>query len=149
MGSLLGLLAILMATLAPTISHMLAANLTSDALLQAHYDMPSMQHGMTGDAMAGMDNMAGMAGMAGMDNAAPGPTDKQTDKSSPSHASMPDGDDCGYCSLLAHMPVMPTVQALFFVTIRSIQHRAATRFESVRRVEPLTFAQPRAPPAVS
>jgi hypothetical protein len=146
MGSLLGLLAILMATLAPTISHMLAANLASDATLQTHCDMPSMQHGMTGDAMAGMDNMAGMDGM---DNAVAGRADKQADKSSSRHASMPDGDDCGYCSLLAHMPAVPTVQALFFVTIRSIQHRAATRFESVRRVEPLTFAQPRAPPAVS
>ncbi|HEY2023630.1 MAG TPA: DUF2946 domain-containing protein, partial [Paraburkholderia sp.] len=35
---------------------------------------------------------------------------------------------------------------LFVVAVRALQHTVATRFESVRRVEPLTFAQPRAPP---
>ena len=61
---------------------------------------------------------------------------------------MSDGDACGYCSLLAHMPAVPSVEALFVVTVRALQHTVATRFESVRRVEPLTFAQPRAPPFV-
>jgi hypothetical protein len=62
---------------------------------------------------------------------------------------MSDGDACGYCSLLAHMPAVPSVEALFVVTVRAVQHTVATRFESVRRVEPLTFAQPRAPPSAS
>ncbi len=65
------------------------------------------------------------------------------------HAATSGGDACGYCSLLAHMPVVPSVEALFSVTVRALQHTVATRFESVRRVEPLTFAQPRAPPFVS
>lgn len=60
-----------------------------------------------------------------------------------------DGQACGYCSLLAHMPVIPGVPATFAVTVRAIQQPAATRFESVRLVEPLTPAQPRAPPVLS
>lgn len=56
------------------------------------------------------------------------------------------GDACGYCSLLAHMPAVPSAEALFSVTVRALQQTVATRFESVQRVEPLTFAQPRAPP---
>ena len=65
------------------------------------------------------------------------------------HAATSGGDACGYCSLLAHMPVVPSVEALFSVTVRALQHTVATRFESIRRVEPLTFAQPRAPPFAS
>ena len=64
------------------------------------------------------------------------------------HAAMSDGDACGYCSLLAHLPVMPGVETLFVAAVRTRQHVVATRFESVRRVEPLTFAQPRAPPFI-
>jgi hypothetical protein len=44
---------------------------------------------------------------------------------------------------------MPAVETLFVAAVRARQHTVATRFYSVRRVEPLTFAQPRAPPAVS
>jgi hypothetical protein len=44
---------------------------------------------------------------------------------------------------------MPSVEALFLVAVRVREHTVATRFESVRRVEPLTFAQPRAPPLAS
>jgi hypothetical protein len=62
---------------------------------------------------------------------------------------MSNGQDCGYCGLLAHMPTVPSVPALFSITVQVIQHRVATRFESVRRVEPLTSAQPRAPPVLS
>jgi hypothetical protein len=40
------------------------------------------------------------------------------------------------------MPAVPSVQASLDITVRAIQHRAATRFESVRGVEPLTSAQP-------
>lgn len=37
----------------------------------------------------------------------------------------------------------------FAAHVRVIQHRAATRFESLRRALPLTAAQPRAPPFTS
>ncbi|TDN62021.1 DUF2946 domain-containing protein [Paraburkholderia sp. BL10I2N1] len=117
-GSLLGLLAILMATLAPTVSQTLAATRTDHSMTGGHCSMPSMQH-------------------------------QSPDSDTHPGSTMSDGQACGYCSLLAHMPVIPGVQAAFAVTIRAIQHPVATRFESVRLVEPLTPAQPRAPPVSS
>jgi hypothetical protein len=136
-GSWLGLFAILMATLAPTISHSLAARSGGESEMQGeHCSMPSMA------SMPAMDSMASMPSM--QDEASDEPTGKHTQ-----HAAMSGGDACGYCSLLAHMPVVPSVEALFSVTVRALQHTVATRFESVHRVEPLTFAQPRAPPFAS
>jgi hypothetical protein len=64
-------------------------------------------------------------------------------------STMSDGQACGYCSLLGHMPAIPGMVATFAVTVRAIQHPVATRFASVRLVEPLTPAQPRAPPVLS
>ncbi|WP_213776853.1 DUF2946 domain-containing protein [Caballeronia sp. dw_276] len=119
-GSLLGLLAILMATLAPTASHILAANNPENGMQDEHCPMPSMQGSSTDD-------------------------NPDADK----HAQMSDGQDCAYCSLLVHMPAVPTVQALFAITVRLTQHQVATRFESVVRAEPYTFVQPRAPPVLS
>jgi len=126
-GSWLGLLAILMATLAPTISHTLAARDTAVAMSGAH-------------CRASMDGMAGeTASMPSMrmpmHDGAPG-----------KHAWMSDGDACGYCSLLAHLPAMPGIEALFATVVRVHRPHTAVRVDSVRRVEPLTFAQPRAPP---
>jgi len=119
-GSLLGLLAILMATLAPTASHILAANIANDGMQDEHCPMQSMQD-------------------------APADDTPDADK----HTQMSDGQDCGYCNLLVHMPAVPTVQALFAITVRLTQHQVATRFESVVRAEPYTFVQPRAPPVLS
>ncbi|MCP2084299.1 UNVERIFIED_ORG: hypothetical protein J2Y81_000316 [Paraburkholderia sediminicola] len=139
-GSWLGLFAILMATLAPTISHSLAARNGGEAGVGGeHCSMPSMASMPDMGAMSSMPSMSFMHDQAS-DNS--GSTHAQ-------HAAMSDGDACGYCSLLAHMPAVPSVEALFFVTVRAVQHTVATRFERVRRVEPLTFAQPRAPPFAS
>jgi Protein of unknown function (DUF2946) len=136
-GSWLGLFAILMATLAPTISHSLAAREVGETGMESeHCSMPEMA------SMPSMDSMPPMASMP--DQASDDAGSKHTQ-----HPAMSDGDACGYCSLLAHMPVMPGVEALFSVTVRATQHTVATRFESVHRVEPLTFAQPRAPPFTS
>ena len=118
-GSWLGLLAILMATLAPTVSQTLAATRADHSMMEAHCSMPSMQH-HAGD-----------------------------DSQSHSGSGLSDGQACGYCGLLAHMPVIPAMPATFAVTVRAVQHTVATRFESVRLVEPLTAAQPRAPPVLS
>lgn len=71
------------------------------------------------------------------------------DDSANKHAQISHGDACGYCSLLTHLPAMPSVETLFVVAVKARQHTLATRFESVRRVDPLTFAQPRAPPFAS
>jgi hypothetical protein len=117
-GGLLGLLAILMATLAPTVSQTLAATRADHSITAGHCSALSIQH----EAPDGSPH--------------PGST-------------MSDRQACGYCGLLAHMPVIPGVQTTFAVTVRAIQHPVATRFESVRRVEPLTLAQPRAPPVSS
>ncbi|HTR05857.1 MAG TPA: DUF2946 domain-containing protein [Paraburkholderia sp.] len=117
-GSLLGLLAILMVALAPTISQTLAATRHGHAMMDGHCSMPSMPH------------------------EAPG---------SQSHtgSTMSDGQACGYCGLLAHIPVIPGVPATFAAIVRASLHPVATRFESVRFVGPLTPAQPRAPPVLS
>ncbi len=48
-GSLLGLLAILVATLAPTVSQALAASRGETAMAGAHCSMPSMQHEASND----------------------------------------------------------------------------------------------------
>ncbi|MGF6985124.1 hypothetical protein QFZ99_004601 [Paraburkholderia atlantica] len=144
-GSWLGLLAILLTTLAPTISQTLAAHRHADAMMGEHCQMASV------------DDIASMPGMR-IQGDTPEPTqatanppdnsDDSADAGNPTdkHAQM-SGDACGYCSLLAHLPLMPSVGMLFVAAVRARQHTAATRFDSVRRVEPLTFAQPRAPPS--
>lgn len=142
-GSWLGLFAILMATLAPTISHSLAARNGGEAGMGGeHCSMPSMP------SMASMPDMGAMSSMPSMSSMHDQASDDSGSKHA-QHAATSDGDACGYCSLLAHMPAVPSVEALFFVTVRAVQHTVATRFERVRRVEPLTFAQPRAPPFAS
>jgi hypothetical protein len=117
--SLLGTLAILLTTLAPMISHLLAAQATPSAqplMMSAHCDMPSMRH------LTGAHN----------------------------HAQTPNADlqDCGYCNLLAHLPVMPGVPLPLALATRLVHARVAARFERLARVEPLTFALARAPPLV-
>ncbi|KWF22458.1 DUF2946 domain-containing protein [Burkholderia pseudomultivorans] len=113
-GSLIGMFAILMASLAPTISQALTTQGRVDALLASYC---TVQPSSAGDA---------------------------ADASSKSlHAHL---QACGYCSLLTHAPALPTPELTFAATVRVIQHREATRFESLRRALPLTVAQPRAPP---
>lgn len=145
-GSWLGLFAILMATLAPTISHTLAARADEGAMSDEHCDMPSMASVGSMDAMR-KDMPDALSAVSGTSGQAAGKDTGHTGHTG--HTAMSDGDACGYCSLLAHMPAVPSVEALFVVAVRALQHTVATRFESVRRVEPLTFAQPRAPPFAS
>jgi hypothetical protein len=147
-GSWLGLLAILMATLAPTISQTLAARDNDDAMSGEHCAMDSMD---SMDSMASMPQMNSMPAMSSMHDeasaeAASAPPNASPNDAPTKHTQLTDGDACGYCSLLAHLPVVPGVETLFVVAVRAGQHIIATRFDSVRRVEPLTFAQPRAPP---
>ena len=111
--SLFGLLAILMATLAPTISHLLAAGRTTAPLCTTRR--------LTTISQAGNRDHG--------------------------HTATPGADDCGYCSLLAHMPAVPPAPARFAITVRAIAHVKATRFEAVRLATVPTAAQPRAPPA--
>ncbi|MEX3785081.1 DUF2946 domain-containing protein [Paraburkholderia sp. BR14374] len=137
-GSWLGSLAILLTTLAPTISQTLAAHRHADAVMGEHCQMASMP------GMRMQDDTPEPT------QAIANPPDNTDDTGNPTdkHAQM-SGDACGYCSLLAHLPVMPNVGMLFVAALRARQHTAVTRDNSVRRVEPLTFAQPRAPPSAS
>lgn len=116
-GSLIGMLAILMTALAPTISQALTTQGRVDALL------------------------------AGYCTAAPAAAGHPADPSSKGLQAHLQA--CGYCSLLAHTPALPAPELTFAAHVHSIQHREATRFESLRRALPLTAAQPRAPPFAS
>ena len=110
-----------MATLAPTISHSLAARNGGEAGTGGeHCSMPSMASMPDTGAMSSMHSMHSMPSMH--DQASDDPGSKHAQ-----HAALSDGDACGYCSLLAHMPVMPGVEALFSVTVRATQHTVATR----------------------
>ena len=116
-GSLLGLLAILMTSLAPAISQALTAQSRVDALLSAYC------------------------------TAQPGAVSDTRDQAS--HDALSHLQACGYCNLLTHTPALPTPEASFAATVPAIHQRAEARFESLRRVLPLTAAQPRAPPFLS
>ncbi|MCC8404837.1 DUF2946 domain-containing protein [Paraburkholderia sp. MMS20-SJTN17] len=143
-GGWLGLLAILMTTLAPTISQTLAAHSPAEAMPGEHCHMAPM------DDMASMPGMQMAGDTPDAAEAAANPPHESDAANDPAskHAQM-SGDACGYCSLLAHLPVMPSVGMLFVAAVHARHHTAAARFDSVRRVEPLSFAQPRAPPSAS
>jgi hypothetical protein len=116
-GSLIGMLAILMTALAPTISQALTTQQRVDALLAGYCTAAPV----TGEHAA-----------------------ESSRKSLTAHLQA-----CGYCSLLAHAPALPAPELTFAASVHVVQHREATRFESVRRALPLTAAQPRAPPFAS
>ncbi|RQS52735.1 DUF2946 domain-containing protein [Burkholderia sp. Bp8986] len=115
--SLIGMLAILMTALAPTISQALTTQGRVDALLAGHCTAAPADGGHAGNASS---------------------------KSLQAHLQA-----CGYCSLLAHTPALPAPELTFAANVHPLQHREATRFESLRRALPLTAAQPRAPPLAS
>lgn len=122
--SLLGLLAILMAVLAPAVSQLVVA----------------ARPAMTVDASCPMESMASMASMQ---------RDEDGPAAAHSHTTMPDGQACGYCGLLAHVPVLPGVPLSFAVTVRAMRIIVAARFDSVQRSEPRDSCHARAPPAFS
>ncbi|OXI84922.1 MFS transporter [Burkholderia sp. AU31652] len=113
-GSLIGMLAILMTALAPTISQALTTQQRVETLL------------------------------AGYCSAAPATGEPAADSSQKSLTAHLQA--CGYCSLLAHTPALPAPELTFAANVHVIQHREATRFDSLRRALPHTAAQPRAPP---
>ncbi|BFG77066.1 DUF2946 domain-containing protein [Paraburkholderia terrae] len=116
-GCILGLLAILMAALAPTVSQAIAAS-------RGAYD-PA-------------------AALCSAQTASP--ADTQEDDTGNTHTLASHWHACGYCSLLAHIPVLPASPSTFALTVAAITQRVAVRFESVALVTPFESAQPRAPP---
>ncbi|MFX1736117.1 DUF2946 domain-containing protein [Paraburkholderia sp. A1RI_3L] len=130
-GCLLGLLAILMLTLAPAISQMLAAADRMEPSSEAHtraFDLALCSAQATPESAALLPDSS---------------------THSASHGLFAHLQACGYCGFFAHTPALPTAQAMFVLTVRAIAHRVATRFESLRRAFALTAAQPRAPPLFS
>ncbi|TKC83194.1 DUF2946 domain-containing protein [Trinickia terrae] len=118
-GSLLGLLAILMSTLAPTVSQALAARDRVDIALEAYCTaQPS--------SAESRDN-----------GQASGP-----------HALL-HWQACAYCGLLAHVPVLPGVYASFAAASMAARAPVFAQRSEVRAASFFTAAQPRAPPAVS
>jgi hypothetical protein len=158
-GAYLGMFAILMATLAPTVSQAIVAQRSRIPVSHPHCAMPSMQHAasmaMNAMPMAEVHDAQPAIDMAALHALLmPMPMDHAMYDGSGAHGdhrhSMAShGDACGYCSFFAHLPVVPVFQTPFAITVHAIEHRVATRFDSVRRVEPLTFAQARAPPVRS
>ena len=116
-GSILGLLAILLATLAPTISQAVAAK-------RGAYD-PAAALCSTHTAS---------------------PADTQEDNPTDAHTLASHWHACGYCSLLTHVPVLPGSPPAFTPIAAAEAQRVATRFESVALIPPFEAAQPRAPP---
>ncbi|WP_244816476.1 DUF2946 domain-containing protein [Caballeronia sp. Lep1P3] len=119
-GSLLGLFAILLATLAPVVSQSLAGLHARDGEDAVHCEMESMPS-MSMPSMHGEPHDA-------------------------SHPPTSSGDACAYCSLFAHTPAVVAPQIFFFMVVQAVLHRSASRFESVRVVAPPSPGQPRAPP---
>jgi hypothetical protein len=118
-GSILGLLAILMATLAPTVSHVLLARQASvDGLLATYCSA----HATSDD----------------------GATDQ-----APDHPSAFHWQACAYCGLLAHMPVLPGGKPDLVPVEPATHRAAALRLPQARGVFLFTAAQPRAPPLSS
>ncbi|HEV3104987.1 MAG TPA: DUF2946 domain-containing protein [Trinickia sp.] len=127
-GSLFGLLAILLSTFAPTVSQTLAAHRRDvvDALLAAY---------CTASPNA-------VDGRAAFDGAA-------QRSSSSTDGALPHLQACAYCGFFAHLPVLPGAPQTFAVTLAAVSAPAEpqqTRAYSARRIG---LAQPRAPPAVS
>jgi hypothetical protein len=109
-----------MATLAPVVSHLLAAQamqMAPGTVERAPCGMPSMQHPVHG-----------------------------ANGAASTHATPGDMQDCGYCSFFAHLPAVPGVPVALFLVGQLVQARIAAQFDSARLVEPASHIQARAPP---
>jgi hypothetical protein len=116
-GSLLGLLAILLSTLAPTVSQTLAA------------------HQRLSVALATYCTVDPAAASSSRDNG--------------DHSIAQHWQACPYCSLLAHVPVLPGASVPFAVTLAVARTSGTPVRHEIRVLVAHTAAQPRAPPAFS
>lgn len=121
LGSILGLLAILMTTLAPAISQAVAANDRVDALL---------------GAFCSVHNADGFAQSDQADHS----------KSSPSLAHL---DACGFCHFFSHAPAVHSANAAFAPAFRVGNTNRQVLAQSTPRSPTLFYAQPRAPPSLA
>jgi hypothetical protein len=150
-ASFLGLLAILMSTLAPTVSQTLVVRDASGTPVAMQTD--AMPRGVD-PGMADMSSMPGMSGMMDMSAVASttlaasnGHTPGQT--SDQKHTPPFHWQACGYCDLLAHFPGVPGVSAHFRITEAAARAPVAVPSPDPFVPPSLLAAQPRAPPGVS
>lgn len=127
-GSILGLLAILMTSVAPTISHALAS------------------HDRLGQALSTFCSADPAFSEAGIN--ASGNNESNSGNSS-SHSGALHSQACAYCGLLAHFPLL-TGSTVAFATFVSVTNVSLPVVHAAVRAVPLFIAaQPRAPPVVS
>ena len=116
-GSIIGLLAILMTTLAPTVSQALAANTRFQTMLSVFCS-----------ASAGLRTQAG----------------ERTDSHQRAFGHW---ETCGYCNLTAHVPVLPPQLDVKLPRPARQSRTLAQPVKRFEPYAPVFAAQPRAPPA--
>jgi hypothetical protein len=121
LGSILGLLAILMTTFAPAISQALAANERVDALLGAYCSV----HNADGFTQAAQGDHS---------------------KSSP---SLPHLDACGFCHFFSHAPAVHSANAMLASAFSVGNTQGPSLHQPAPRSPTLFSAQPRAPPSLA
>ncbi|RDU94911.1 DUF2946 domain-containing protein [Trinickia dinghuensis] len=133
LGSLLGLLAIWLIALAPTISQTLAAH------RHAHGDaVPGVECAMHGGGMSMPMPMHMRMPMQGADGHASHRPDAQGDWQA-----------CGYCGFFAHLPVLTGLAPALVPAFAAGPISYLAQFVEPSRVARFLAAQPRAPPVVS
>jgi Protein of unknown function (DUF2946) len=116
-GSLIGLLAILMSTLAPTVSQALAANTRFETMLSVYCS-----------ASSGLQTQAG----------------NHTDLH---QAGIGHWETCGYCNLAAHVPILLPLLATKLPLPAQQSRPLGQPVQRFAPYAPVFAAQPRAPPA--
>lgn len=124
-GSILGLLAILMTSIAPTVSHALASH---DRLRQAL------------STYCSADPAFSEAGNNDSPNDSP---------NSSSHSGALHWQACGYCGLLAHFPILTGSTVAFVAAVPATVAPLPVVRATVRALPLFIAAQPRAPPVAS
>ena len=118
LGSIIGLLAILMTTLAPTVSQALAANTRFETMLSVYCS-----------ASAGLQ------------------THSDHDHADPHQGSIGHWATCGYCNLAAHVPVLAPLLAAEPAQPAQQARPLGHPVKHFAPYAPVFAAQPRAPPA--
>ncbi|WP_179405523.1 DUF2946 domain-containing protein [Burkholderia guangdongensis] len=133
-GAFLGIFAILLSVVAPTISQTLRSASTEATLhaLHAHHEHHAHHaHHMHPAAQAVRPAIAGFAAHHHGSDSSPG------------------CDACPYCGLIAHTPALPGAAVAFGIAAQPAGFAAPVMAAAFRPYTVLTLAQPRAPPASS
>lgn len=124
-GTWLGLLAIWLTVLAPTISQTLAAH-AARTPVEAMLDIECTAHGSADLTARRIGEHAGHR-----------------------HDALGHLQACGYCAFFAHLPMVPGFAPTHLPAVAAVPTSYAAVHASLARTERFRVAQPRAPPAVS